>query len=306
MWVFVQEHLGIHMLLHFSDRQALPTCLLLGSEGFISLVPIPQLQQTVITKETLSGRAFTMEEAVKQLTALISTGPDWPYALVRLNRDACHMPLPREGHLSVLVEGGTSSAACGRVSQLEVCQLLSLSSQVIYLVGLDGCEVSVIASLPKSLAKGTNPLGGKPIYLNVDMPQSIAEGPNLKALPPGSHTSSILIASPVRGPPPKAEAEVSMTIEVRELLSKVGLDTSGHISTPKRLEHMVLVTPPPTKLEDFPWPVDTSSQVSTPDEAEMGDTSLEETLTASSLTAETPGPNSGQMQSISGKRSTRP
>ena len=49
-----------------------------------------------------------MEEAVKQLTALVSTGPDWPYALVWLNGDACHMPLPREGHLSVLVVGGTS------------------------------------------------------------------------------------------------------------------------------------------------------------------------------------------------------
>ena len=46
-----------------------------------------------------------MEEAVKQLTPLLSTGLDWLYALVWFNGDACHMPLPREGHLSVLVEG---------------------------------------------------------------------------------------------------------------------------------------------------------------------------------------------------------
>ena len=87
-----------------------------------------------------------------------------------------------------------------------------------------------------------------------------------------------------------------MTMEVRELLSWVGLDTSGHAlgnSTPKRLEPMVLVTPLPTKPEDFPQPVDTSSQVSTPDDAEMEDASLEEIPAVSSPTAEIPGPSSG-------------
>ena len=67
------------------------------------------------------ARVSTVEEAVKQLTTLVFTGPDWPYALVWLNGDAYHMPLPREGHLSILVEGGTSSATYRRVSQLEVC-----------------------------------------------------------------------------------------------------------------------------------------------------------------------------------------
>ena len=63
------------------------------------------------------------------------------------------------------------------------------------------------------------------------------------------------MASPLRPPPPKAEGEVSMTMEVRELLSQVGLDMSEHASrssTPKRQEPVVLVTPLPTKLEDFP------------------------------------------------------
>ena len=54
---------------------------------------------------------------------------------------------------------------------------------------------------------------------------------------------------------------------------------------------MVLVTPLPTKLEDFPQPVDTTSQVSTPDDAEMEDTSLEEIPTVSSPTAKTVGPS---------------
>ena len=42
------------------------------------------------------AKVSTMEEAVKQLTPLISAGPDWPYALMWLNRDACHVPLPGE------------------------------------------------------------------------------------------------------------------------------------------------------------------------------------------------------------------
>ena len=236
-----------------------------------------------------------MEEAVRQLTALVSTGPDWPYALAWHNGDACHTPLPREGHLSILVEGGTSSATYGRLSQLEVCQLLSSGSQVVYLVGLNECEVPVIASPPESLAKGANLPGDKPIYLKVDILQSILEGPKLKAPPPGSHSSSILITSSIRAPSPKVEGEVSMTMEVRELLSQVGLDMSGHApghSSPKRLKLVVLVTPLPTKLKDFPRPVDTSSQVSTPDDAEMEDTSLEEIPTTSSPTAEIPGPSS--------------
>ena len=57
------------------------------------------------------ARAPIMEEAVKQLTPLISTGLDWPYTLVQLNRDACHTPLHREGHLSIMVEGSTSSTS---------------------------------------------------------------------------------------------------------------------------------------------------------------------------------------------------
>ena len=84
------------------------------------------------------ARVPTVEEVVKQLTALVSSGPDWPDTLVQLNGDTCHAPLPREGHLSILPEEGISSATCGRVSQLEVCQLLSSGLQVVYPVGLNG------------------------------------------------------------------------------------------------------------------------------------------------------------------------
>ena len=161
-------------------------------------------------------------------------------------------------------------------------------------MGLNGCEVPIIASLPQSLAKGANLVRGKPIYLRVDIPQSTAKGPELKAPPLGSHSTPILTASPIWAPPPKAEGQVSMTTEVREVLSWAVLDTSGHAlgsSTAKRLEPMVLVTPLPLKLEDFPGRVDTSSLVSVPDDAEMEDASLEEIPTASFPTAETLGPN---------------
>ena len=167
-----------------------------------------------------------MGEVVKQLTPLISTGPNWPYALVWLNTDTHHAPLPKEGHLSVLVERNTSSAACRRITQLEVYQLLSLGSQAIYLAGLNGCEVPLIMSLPESLAKGATLLGCKPIYLPVDIPQSTMKGQESKAQSPGNHSIPILTTSPIKAPLPKAERQVSMTMEVRELLSWEALDTS--------------------------------------------------------------------------------
>ena len=103
-------------------------------------------------------------------------------------------------------------------------------------------------SLPGSLAKDATMLRGKPIYLPVDIPQSTAKGQESKAPSPGSHSIPILTASPIRVPPSKVEGQVSMTTEVRKLLSWEVLDTSGHVSgssTPKRLEPMILVTPLP-------------------------------------------------------------
>ena len=205
------------------------------------------------------ARVSTMEEGVKQLTPLISTGPDWSHTLVQLNGDAHHEPLPRKGHLRILAEVSTSSVVCGRINQLEVCQLLSSGSQVIYLAGINGCEFSVITSLPKSLAKGATMLRGKPIYLPVDIPKSTTKGQEPKALSLGSHSIPILTTSPIRAPLPKVEGQVNMTTEVRELLSWVVLDTSGHASgssTPKRLKPMVLVTslpPPNQKISPNQW-----------------------------------------------------
>ena len=171
-------------------------------------------------------RVSSMEEAVKQLAPLIPAGPNWLYALVQLNVDAYHVPLPKEGHLSVLMEGGTSSATCGWISQLDVHS----GSQAIYPSGTqwmwDPCD-NVPAQV---ISQRHNNVGGKPIYLSVNIPQSTAKGQEPKALSPGSHSIPILTASPIRVLPPKAEGRVSMTREVRELLSWVVLDISGQAS----------------------------------------------------------------------------
>ena len=65
-----------------------------------------------------------------------------------------------------------------------------------------------------------------------------------------------------------------MTMEVSKLLSQAVLDTSGlepRSSTPKRPGSLALATPLPLKLEDSAKSVDTSSQVSIPDDVEMDD-----------------------------------
>ena len=62
------------------------------------------------------ARAHSMEEVVTELTAWVSSGPDWAYALVPLHKDTCHVPLPKEGHLVILPQGGADMPACGRIS----------------------------------------------------------------------------------------------------------------------------------------------------------------------------------------------
>ena len=73
-----------------------------------------------------------------------------------------------------------------RISQLEVCQFLFSGLQVAYLVGLNGYEEPVITLLPKSLANGISLTGGKSVYLEIDILQSMAEELDHKANAPPS------------------------------------------------------------------------------------------------------------------------
>ena len=90
--------------------------------------------------------------------------------------------------------------ACKRISQLEVCQLLISSLQVAYPIELNGHKKPIITSLPESLANGLSLTGGMSIYLEIDIPQSMAEEPDWKALPIGE-CSTIIIDSPHKTTP---------------------------------------------------------------------------------------------------------
>ena len=126
----------------------------------IDIIASPLYGQTLIK----SGAA-SMEEAVEKLTACTSSGTDWPYALPRLHEGTCHAPLPKDGHSGILPQRGVEEAPCGQISQLQVCQLLNASPQVIYPIDLNGHDEPVITTLPEPLASGVSLTAGKSIYL---------------------------------------------------------------------------------------------------------------------------------------------
>ena len=179
------------------------------------------------------ARICSMEEAVRELTAWVSSGPNSPYALVGLNEDTLHAPLPKERHLGILPQGGTDMTACRRISQLEVCLLLISGLQVTYLVGLNGCKDPIITSLPESLANSISLTGSRSIYLEINIPQPMVKESDWKALPLGRH-SAIIISRSLKTTPPKLEKEVSMTMEVRSLLSQVTCLVTGQGTQPQK------------------------------------------------------------------------
>ena len=109
-------------------------------------------------------RAATMEEAVEKLTACTSIGNDWPYALVQLYEGSHHAPLPRHKHLGILPQGKVEETPCGQISQLEVCQLLATSPQVVYPIGLNGHDEPIITTLPEPLDSGISLIMSEHIY----------------------------------------------------------------------------------------------------------------------------------------------
>ena len=141
-----------------------------------------------------------MEEAVGKLTAWVSSGPDWPYTLVQLHEDTCHAPLPKEEHLGILPQRGVEATPCRWISQLEVHQLLVSGPQVAYPIGLNGHEEPIITSLLESLANCTSLTRDESIYLEINIPQSLAEEPDWK-VPPIGELSAAIIASPHKSTP---------------------------------------------------------------------------------------------------------
>ena len=160
-------------------------------------------------------RAATMEEVVEKLTACTSSGTDWSYTLVQLYECPYHAPLPKDKHLGILPQGKVEETLCRQISQLQVCQLLAASPQVIYPIGLNGHDEPIITTLPEPLDSGISLITSKHIYLGIDIPSPPVEEPDQK-IPPLSEVSTILITSPHKSP---LKSEGSMTMEVSNLLS---------------------------------------------------------------------------------------
>ena len=112
----------------------------------------------------------SLDELAKKLALLTTSGRNWAYAFVWFNKDAQHVPLPKEGYLSTMIDGMPSRNACGQLHQLEVCQLLQWEDQVVYPEGLNEGLEPVLTTLQGSLAHGMSMLN-KPAFLLVDLSQ---------------------------------------------------------------------------------------------------------------------------------------
>ena len=110
----------------------------------------------------------SLDEVAKKFTLLIDSGDNWAYAFVWLNEDSQHIPLPKEGHHSAMIDGAPIRSMCGCLCQLEVCQLLHYGDQVVYPKGLNGGLEPVLTSLSGALVQGKNMLG-EPSFLLVDL-----------------------------------------------------------------------------------------------------------------------------------------
>ena len=202
-------------------------------------------------------QASTMEEAVGTLSAYISSGPDWPYALTQLYKGSSHTPLPRDNHLGILPQGKVEESPYGQISQLKVCQLLSTGPWVIYPVGLNGDDKLVMITLPELLHSSANITANKHPYMRIDIPLPPPEEPEHTTLQLGEVHTIPAANSPN---PPKTKNQHS-----NDLLTWVMVDESSH-----ELEHSPIgkaatveaVISPSHKSEAPPLPVDTSSQAS--------------------------------------------
>ena len=156
--------------------------------------------------------ASTMEEAVEMLAACPSSGTNWPYALAQLYEGSCHAPLPKDKHLGILPQGKAEETSCGWISQLDICQLLSTGSQVVYPTGLNGQDEPIITILPELLSSGISNITSKHLYLEIDIPP--LEESDTKA-PPIGKVCIIQTTNPCKSP---LKLEGSMATEVNDLL----------------------------------------------------------------------------------------
>ena len=106
----------------------------------------------------------------------------------------------RRGTCTSYLKEGQRQLPAGKSANWKSCQLLISDLQVAYPIGLNGYEEAIITSLPESLANSVSLTGGKYIYMEIDIPQSLADEPDLKVLPIGEF-SSIVMDSPHKAAP---------------------------------------------------------------------------------------------------------
>ena len=111
------------------------------------------------------------------------------------------MPLPKEGHLSAMMEGMPNDILCRRLHQLEVHQLLHSEAQVVYPKGLNRCLVLVITTLPESMPHGVTMLNDEPTFLQVNILQFATEGCESKTLFLGGASTATSPMCPAMMPP---------------------------------------------------------------------------------------------------------
>ena len=115
-------------------------------------------------------RTSTMEEAVEKLATCPSSGTNWPYALAQLYEGSGHLPLPKGKHLGILPQGKAEETSHGQISQLNICQLLSASPQVVYPSDLNGHDEPIITTLPEPLSSSVSIIASEHPYLEIDIP----------------------------------------------------------------------------------------------------------------------------------------
>ena len=193
----------------------------------------------------------SLDEAVKKPTLLINLGNKWAYTFVQLNKDAQHIPLPIEGHLSAMIDGMPSRNMCRCLWQLEVCKLVQYGDLVVYPEVLNGDLKPV-----QTFLSGLLLLGGsthEPLFLLVDLSWVTPEDHMLQAPAPTEPWHHL--------PLPILPWNICMTAEVQDLLSHAILNTSSQESdytTPKGQASAALEA----RTEDSSKPVATFPQVS--------------------------------------------
>ena len=139
---------------------------------------------------TTEERQYGVSLVWVELTGLIS----WHSCM----RVSGHMPLPKGKHLGILPQGKSERTSCGQISQLDICQLLSAGSQVVYQTGLNRHKEPIITTLLKPLRSSMSIITSKHPYLEIDIPPN--RGSDTKILP--INKVSIIQTTNLYNPPP--------------------------------------------------------------------------------------------------------